>query len=123
MARATRQFFTEYLWRKKGSAGSSKAPDAAGKSEGLSELILEADFELVNGLVDGMNGIDAVAAEVVIRMLEVVLGVMQRPDRIFDFRMRAGSRGWFCGWSRCRSGGGGRGAIIRSGRSCRGESE
>jgi hypothetical protein len=88
-------------------------------------LILEADFELVDGFVNGMNGINAVAAEIVTGVLEVLLGVMQRADRIFDFRMRAGGRRRFRGWSRRwrRGRSDRRGGIIRSGRSCRGESE
>jgi hypothetical protein len=64
------------LEQKKGSVTGTKPRTLPETEKTAGGLILEANFELMNGFVDGMNGIYAMATEIVRGMLQMFLGVM-----------------------------------------------
>jgi hypothetical protein len=61
---------------------------------------LEAEVELFDGAVDGRDGFDAMTAEVVGGVFEMVFGAVERIEGGTNFRV------WFgrSGWSDCRIG-------------------
>jgi len=55
-------------------------------------VVLEADFELLDGAIDGADGFDAVAAIIVCGVFEVFLGMAQGVDGGVNLGMRLGKR-------------------------------
>ena len=55
-------------------------------------VVFEAEFKLLEGSVDGLDGFDAVAAEVVGGVFQMFFGVPERGHGCADFRMGSGSR-------------------------------
>jgi len=60
-------------------------------------VVLEADFKLLDGAINGADGLDTVSAVIVGGVFEVFLGVAERTDGGVDFRMRfrSGRNSWW----------------------------
>jgi len=56
-------------------------------------VVFQADFQLTDGFVNSLDRLDAMAAEVVSGMFEMLLGIAQRLESFVDLRMLWGRRG------------------------------
>ncbi len=74
-------------------------------------IVLLADFELVNRFVYRVKGFDAMTAEIVGRVFQMLVSVVQGHERVMDFRMT---------FRRGRLRGGGGRLAVRRGRRRRG---
>ena len=59
-------------------------------------VVFQADFQLTDGFVNSLDRLDAMSAEVVGSVLEMLLGIAQRLESFADLRMLFG-RHWFDG--------------------------
>ena len=78
----------------KSSVAGGGARDAAAESAGLDESVLHANSKLVNGFIDGLDGVYAMAAEIMGCLQQMRPGVLQRINRCLDLRM------WTRRWGR-----------------------
>ena len=63
-------------------------------------VVFQADFQLTDGFVNSLDRLDAMSAEVVGSVLEMLLGIAQRLESFADLRMLFG-RHWCGRLKRC----------------------